>query len=209
MKRIAFTLLATVVVSAMYAFSSEPVEVSWTPGKEFDSLLLNKIEIPYTDNADTLQRLSSFPVKLAGNPIKVIIPDIPDRYPPREPKFPGLFAGIFDALTRSETGVSYFYKNRQVRRYFIRCSSKGTPEDPEHANYWLDGKFLGTWDQARPRLMSVPWEDDAVADILFDISNPLTASGVGLYIMPELKGIFGKHRILPNVHRQVRKTDDR
>jgi len=188
----------------------EPVEVSWKPREEGDSLLINRVEIRYTNNEDTLNRLKRLKLgaQIRLNPIKVILPDIPHRFPPRLPKFPGVFLQIYDSLTGPEHEVTYVYKNRQLRRYLLRCSSKGTKEFPEYAKYWLDGVFLGTWEDAKPRFESFRWEDDAVADIVFDQADFQTSEGV-LYLRPDLRYIFSKHRITWNIHPRYRDASDR
>ena len=214
--RFLITQIATLLLSASCALALEPIELSWKQNGEWDSLLINGVEIPFTGQStiatiETMsERLKSTRVDFASHSVKVTIPEIPDHQPPLLPtKFPGLFGQIFDSLTGLDREVIYVHHNRRLHRYLIRCSSKGTAENPEAANYWLDGEFLGTWEQAKPRFESTKWEEDAVADILFDRSDMLTSSGVGLYLMPELQDIFSKHHIAANAHQHCRKATDR
>lgn len=200
-------------IATASTLASDVVELSWRRHREWDALRIDKVEIAYTPGLrldEVSARLKSAGVQqLAGKPVRVTIPIMPDRWRTRLPHFPGVFGAIFEALTRPEREVEYFYDHRKLRRYSILCSSKNTAENPESANYWLDGELLGKWEQARLRFESMEWEDDAVAEFLFDRCDWLTASGVGLYIIPELRALFQKHRMFVNIHFQYRKAEDR
>jgi hypothetical protein len=188
------------------------IELSWRPRGEWDALLINGVEIRHKPG-DTLSdlgvKLQSAIPKFDSQTVRVTIPPKRDPWPARLPQLPGNLGQIFKALTSSERKVVYWYQGRQLRRYLIRCSSKGTSESPESANYWLDGEFLGNWDKAKGRFSTMQWEDNAIAEILFDCEDLLTASGVGLYLMPELKELFWKHRITANQHSHYRRANDR
>lgn len=199
------------LVSSISALSAPPIALTWQPRGKSDALLINGSEFrgsPY-DLQQTVAMLERAFPKLASQPIRVTIPDIPNRQWSRSPKFFGASHQIFFALTSPDREVTYFYQGRQLRRYRIRCSSKGTIEDWDHANYWLDGESLGNWEQARNRFVTMQWEKDAVADILFDRSNFLTSSSGGLYLHPDLKGIFNKHGITTYERSHYRATNDR
>ena len=114
---------------------------------------------------------------------------------------------IFTSLTSPEKQVTYFQSGKKLRRYIIRCSSKGTANNPEDANYWLDGEPLGNWSKARDRFMQLKWEKNAVVDVLFDCPNIWTSSG-GLYLLPEFGELSRKHGLFLNQHRTHRAEDD-
>ncbi|MES2594098.1 MAG: hypothetical protein V4662_02125 [Verrucomicrobiota bacterium] len=197
------------LTTAACTWALEPVEVSWKRQGKTQFMVINRVEIPYIDNEDAWRRFDSDELPEIGtNSIKVIIPDIPGQKPLLIPGFPGVFRQVFDSLTRPERDVTYVYKNRPLRRYCIRCSSKGTASNADAANYWLDGESLGTWATARARLMSLPWEIGAVVDVLFDHHSRLTDSGIGLYLHPDLKDLVWKHELIVNEHNTYRKVGD-
>ncbi len=196
------------------ARSSDATELSWRRGDEWDVLRINNVDIVWSSESsmeDIIAKVESAAPRWVLLPAIVRIPIAPDRHPWQSwlPKLPGMTDAFFEALTSPNREVTYFYRDRQLRRYRITCSSKGTAEDPERANYWLDGEFLGKWDQAKLSFATTKWEDDSVVEFLFDRSDPLTSSGLGLSILPDLDSIFSKHHIIVNRHSTYRKPDDR
>ena len=212
--RLLISIVAALLVTVTRAPSSDATELSWRRGGEWDVLLINNVDIVWTSESsveDITARVKSAAPHLSLLPAIVRIPPGPDPHPPQSwlPNFSSVIATFFAGLTSPNREVTYFYGGRQLRRYRITCSSKGTAENPEQANYWLDGEFLGNWDKAKLYFATTKWEDDSVVDFLCDHENPLTASGVGLSILPDLESIFSKHHIIVNRHSNYRKLDDR
>jgi hypothetical protein len=194
------------------ARAEERLEVSWRvrQGTEFDSLIVNHQEIPQ-DVALDVERLVKFLDKqVPGSKDQATHVRFPDSEAPSPalPKLPGMLSSLFSEATSPDRRVEYSWKGRALRRYCIRCSSKGTRSDPEAANYWLDGIALGPWKDAQKRFLDTTWEKGAVVDILFDDQHVLSNKGIGLYLLRELDMLFWKHELIVNKHYTFRLPND-
>ena len=192
--------------------AEERLELSWRvlEGSQFATLILKHQEIPEDVSLD-FQRLVEFLEKqIPGTRPEVTHVRFPDGTgpSPKFPRLPGNLSGWFSDATSPDRRVEYSWKGRVLRRYCIRCSSKGTRSAPEAANYWLDGIALGTWEDAKKRFMDTPWEKGAVVDILFDDRDILSNKGLGLHLMPELDRLFWQHELIVNQHYTFRKPND-
>jgi hypothetical protein len=226
--RFSFLVSLTGILSTLaWSVAADPLEVTWrVAGRRplTDILRINGSNVVIPRNTPlekveaTLKRVGLVSVT---QPIRVTIPVAPEHLRftmpgnaeagslDRMPEFQGWASTILDQLTRPDREVTYFYKGRELRRYRIICSSKGTADSPELAKYSLDGEALGTWDAAKERLLKVEnWEQYSVVDILFDRSNFLTSSGVGLYLLPELDRVFRSRGMRINKHMDVRPLND-
>lgn len=143
-------------------------------------------------------------------PVHVTIPQWKGAHIGQMPRLSGYLTLLFMALTAPEREVAYFYNGRKLRRYLIKGSDKGTRNDALEAKYWLDGEYLGTWNEARHKFESFPWEKPSVADITIDVTNIGEASGVGFWDIPEgLQATLKTHQVFYQVHMRPRKPGDR
>jgi hypothetical protein len=196
------------------AFSGDTLELTWRlrkKGAEYNTLIWNQTEIPLEVALD-YDRLEKF-LKERGPAtwpatIHVIFPNS-DGLLPSFPRLPGNLALLFSSATAPDRKVEYTWKGQVLRRYCIRCSTKGTSSGAEAANYWLDGEFLGTWYKAHSRFMDFPWQKGAVVDIVFNDSHPFSSSGMPLSLLPELETLAYKHTLLLHQHHTFRKMGDR
>lgn len=198
---------------ATAVMAEDRLDLTWRVTKEadFDSLVWNQVEIPL-EVAFDFERLKEFLVPLgpksAPFSVHVAFPDR-DGPVPVFPRLPGNLFQLFTSATSLDRKVEYSWKGHNLRRYCIRCSSKGTRDDPRFANYWLDEKHLGTWDEARKKFIDYSWKKGAVVDILFDAHDILSGSGIGLSLLPDLEKLFWENNIVVNKHFTFRKPGDR
>lgn len=203
------------------ATAAEPVKVTWHPSADGDVLQVNgidmdKVEFSFREkeaDEDLVNRLCATAapgMNARKDAIHVTIPVQKDQpyYSSRIPtpfQFLGAQEAIFLCLLAPEHDVHYFYGGREVRRYLILASDKNGARFPEEAEYWLDGKPLGRWLEAKLEFAKVKWEQDAIVDATFDAIDPLLSSGIGFNHIPnELTDLLWKHRISVNCHMRYR-----
>ena len=201
--------LLLVVCLPRGGWATEPTQLTWRRIDQHDTLLVNKTLIEYREG-EALEALADRISKAAGATDQtnwvVTVPQKNDQFADRMPKLEGgNLHFIFDALTAPERNVTYFYGSRKVKRYKITCSDKNTANDPERAEYWIDGVALGPWSQAKKKFEDINWEKGAVADILMDGTHPLVAIGIGMFHIPrDLEYLLFKHEVWQNVHLRFR-----
>lgn len=213
--RFPFLLFLLCTALSVSGFCSDTVDVTWRIRSrgDWDSLIINGVKITSEVATDPdfprfVKSLEAAGLHFDNQGIRVTIPVGDGFFTFLHPKLPGNLRQVISVVTSPDRQVTYFYKGRELHRYLIRCSSKGTGNNPTDANYWLDGELLGNWNKACDRFMAVQWQKNAVIDIIFDRPHPFTESGSGLYLLPEFEQLAWKHQMIINEHSTFRKVGD-